>query len=62
MITAEAAALASLAVASLRDLAKASPDHPAARFLPVYVAQIEGAVAANDGDYLAALLGLEPNA
>lgn len=59
MITAEASALASFAVESLRDLAKAMPDHPAARFLPVYVAQIEGAVAADDGDYLAALLGVE---
>ena len=52
-------ALAALAVSALRDLAKAMPDHPAARFLPVYAAQIEGAEAASDGDYLATLLGVD---
>lgn len=51
-------ALASLAVASLRDLAKSIPDHPAVPLLAVYVSLIEGAAEANDEDYLSTLLGL----
>lgn len=52
-------ALAAVVAASLRDLSKAMPDHPAARFLPVYAGLIEGAEAASDGDFLATLLGLD---
>jgi hypothetical protein len=38
------------------------PDHPAMPLLLVYIGQIEGAVEANDGDYLTTLLDLNRNA
>jgi hypothetical protein len=57
-----AAVLASLAVSRLRDLANAMPDHPAVPLLVVYIGQIEGAVEANDADYVGTLLGLERDA
>jgi|JI8StandDraft_2_1071088.scaffolds.fasta_scaffold08451_6 hypothetical protein len=51
--------LAALAAASLRDLAKAMPDHPAARLVLVHAVLIEAAAEANDEDYLADLLGVD---
>lgn len=62
MVNQAAAALASLAVSRLRNLADEMPDHPAVPLLLVYIGQIEGAVEANDEDYLATLLDLNRDA
>jgi hypothetical protein len=61
MIRPTDAVLAATVSASLRDMVKATPDHPAARFVLVFAGLIDGAVKANDGDYLASLLGLDFN-